>query len=99
LLFSVREQVDEHVKPGSSLMTHGHPSYVDLKPDYYHFQVNHSAGEYVRLFFCHTNGIEGARGLFKRQIYGIHHWVSEKHLRRYFDEMCYRYNRREMGEG
>ena len=86
-------------KPGSTLYTDEHPSYTGLKPDYWHFQVNHSAGEYVRWFFIHVNGIEGAWGLFKRQIYGIHHWVSEKHLQAYLDEMCYRYNRREMGEG
>ena len=96
---TIRQQVDEHVEPGSTLYTDEHPSYAGLKPDYYHFQVNHSAGEYVRWFFIHVNGIEGAWGLFKRQIYGIHHWVSEKHLQAYLDEMCYRYNRREMGEG
>jgi transposase-like protein len=96
---TIREQVQENVKPGSSLMTDEHSSYTGLKPDYYHFRVNHSAGEYVRWYFIHVNGIEGAWSLFKRQIYGIHHWVSEKHVQAYLDEMCYRYNRREMGEG
>lgn len=61
--------------------------------------IKHSVGEYVRWYFCDVNGVEGAWGLFKRQIYGIHHWVSEKHLQRYLDEVCYRYNSREMGEG
>jgi len=42
---------------------------------------------------------EDASGLFKRQIYEIHHWVSEKHLQAYLNDMCYRNNRREMGDG
>jgi len=32
----------------------------------------------------------------KRQIFGIHHWVSSKHLHRYLDEMTWRFNRRDM---
>lgn len=46
-----------------------------------------------------TNGIEGAWSLLKRQIIGIHHWVSERHLGYYVGEMTWRYNRRGMGEG
>jgi ISXO2-like transposase domain len=34
--------------------------------------------------------------LLKRQIIGIHHWVSSKHLQRYVDEMSWRHNRRDM---
>jgi hypothetical protein len=32
----------------------------------------------------------------KRQIFGIHHWVSSKHLHRYLAEMTWRFNRRDM---
>jgi hypothetical protein len=32
----------------------------------------------------------------KRQIIGIHHFVSPKHLQRYVDEMTWRFNRRDM---
>jgi hypothetical protein len=41
-----------------------------------------------------VNGIEGVWSLLKRQIYGIHHWVSAKHLAKYVDESVWRYNRR-----
>lgn len=34
--------------------------------------------------------------LLKRQIFGIHHWVSDKHLNRYVSEMTWRFNRRDM---
>ena len=46
--------------------------------------------------FVHTNGIESVWALLKRQIVGIHHWVSNKHLNRYVAEMTWRFNRRDM---
>ena len=33
-----------------------------------------------------------------RQIFGIHHWVSRKHLNRYVEESVWRYNRRSVTE-
>ena len=96
---TVRGRVFDNVKDGSNLMTDEHASYAKLQGPYHVHSVNHSAGQYVRDYFCHTNGIEGAWGRFKRQVYGIHHHVSGKHLDAYLGEMCYRYNRRDMGEG
>jgi hypothetical protein len=32
----------------------------------------------------------------KRQIIGVHHWVSAKHLQKYVNEMAWRFNRRDM---
>ena len=57
--------------------------------------MNHSIGEYVREDIIHTNGIESVWALLKRQIIGIHHYVSPKHLSRYLDEMTWRFNRRD----
>jgi hypothetical protein len=51
--------------------------------------------EYVRDGF-HTNTVEGFFSLLKRQIFGIHHQVSPKHLQRYCDEMAYRFNSRKV---
>jgi transposase-like protein len=96
---TVRGRVFDNVKDGATLLTDEHVSYKRLQGPYNVHSVNHSAGEYVRDFFCHTNGIEGAWSLFKRQIYGIHHHVSAKHLDAYLGEMCFRYNRRGMEEG
>jgi hypothetical protein len=61
--------------------------------------VNHSAGEYVRHYFAHVNGMEGVWSLLKRQIYGIHHFVSAKHLDRYVAEAVWRFNRRAVKDG
>lgn len=61
------------------------------------YSVNHSKGEYARLGgFVHVNSIESVWALLKRQIFGIHHWVSDKHLNRYVSEMTWRFNRRDM---
>jgi len=59
-----------------------------------HQSVNHSAKEYVRYKFIHTNTIENAFSLFKRGIIGNFHQVSAKHLHRYLNEFEYRFNRR-----
>jgi transposase-like protein len=95
----IREIVEAHVAPGSVLLTDDYQGYAHLPDHFHHLSVNHSQGEYVRNGWIHTNGIEGAWSLLKRQIYGIHHWVSPKHLNRYVSEMTWRYNRREMEEG
>lgn len=96
---NVQTVIRENVKPGAALMTDEHGAFVGLGRDYSHHRVNHSAGEYVRHYVLHTNGIEGVWALFKRQIVGTHHWLSPKHLSRYLQEMTWRFNLREMEEG
>jgi transposase-like protein len=96
---NVQGIICENVEAGSTIMTDEHPSFVGLSPRYYHHAVNHSAGEYVRSFCIHTNGIESVWALLKRQIIGIHHFVSPKHLSRYLDEMTWRFNRRDLEDG
>lgn len=98
-LKDVKREVVANVEPESNLMTDEWPGYRGLDRRYYHHTVNHSAGEYVKNYFAHVNGIEGAWSLIKRQIYGIHHWVSGKHLFRYIDEAVWRYNRRGVEDG
>ena len=91
--------VRRHVAAGTVLITDEARVYQGLDGEFNHYTVNHSAGEYVRHYFFHTNSIESAWALLKRQIIGIHHFVSPKHLQRYLDEMMFRQNRREVGEG
>ncbi len=59
-----------------------------------HGSVNHSAEEYVRASFWHTNTVESYFAIFKRGIYGVYHHVSERHLHRYGAEFDFRYNHR-----
>lgn len=96
---TLQHVVRSHVVPGTHLYTDEHAAYRGLHGEYRHWTVNHGAGEYVRGYHAHTNGIESVWALLKRQIVGIHHWVSPKHLDRYVAEMAWRFNRREMNEG
>lgn len=98
-LKGVKEAVKSHVAEGSIVLTDEYPGYSGLGKTYYHKTVNHSSGEYVRGYYFHINSIEGAWSHIKRQIYGIHHWISDKHLGNYLSEMTWRYNRRDVAEG
>lgn len=99
-LKQVKEQVFKHVSKDAMLVTDEFAAYKGMGKHYYHKTVNHSAGEYAHTGnWFHTNSIEGAWSHIKRQIYGIHHWISDKHLSNYLSEMTWRYNRREIEDG
>lgn len=73
-----------NIKMGSTIVTDTYHAYKNLKNNFKHFTIKHSASEYVRLdsrvsFKIHTNTIEGYWGLVKRGIFGIYHWASKKH--------------------
>jgi len=93
---TVQAVICENVARGTNVMTDEHASFVGLGRDFHHHSVNHGAGEYVRHYTLHTNSIESVWALLKRQIVGIHHWVSPKHLNRYATEMSWRFNRRDL---
>jgi transposase-like protein len=93
---TVQGMIRKNVKAGAVVITDEHRSYKGLGTDYLHVSVNHSAGEYVVDKLIHTNSIESVWALLKRQIVGIHHYVSPKHLGRYVNEMSWRFNRRDM---
>lgn len=96
-LWQAPRAVEQNVAPGSVLMTDEAPGYARLAGKYRHETVNHRNQEYAR-GNTHTNSIEGFWGLFKRQVYGIHHWVSRRHLAKYVAEATWRFNRREVAE-
>ena len=84
----------KNVSPNATLYSDEHTGYNSLTDSgFKHDTVKHQKGEYVR-GNTHTNGIEGFWSLLKRQIIGIHHNVSPKHLQRYCNEASYRYNNR-----
>jgi transposase-like protein len=90
--------VRAHVAEGAVVYTDEHRGYRDLKNGYDHQTVAHAREEYAR-GAAHTNSIEGFWSLLKRQIYGIHHWVSVKHLDQYVAEVTWRYMLRERTGG
>lgn len=86
------------VAPGAKVSTDEHAGYRHLGRTFDHGIVRHGAGEYS-VGGVHTNGIEGYWSLLKRQIVGIHHFVSPKHLNSYVNESAWRFNLRGIGEG
>lgn len=90
--------VEANVPEGASVVTDDFSAYRGLTAKgYIHHTVNHSAGEYVRHYCIHTNGIESFWALLKRGHYGIYHYMSQKHLHRYVNEFSFRQNTREAG--
>jgi transposase-like protein len=84
-----------HIDRASYLMTDESPIYKRPGGAFAgHGIVNHSADEYVRAYFWHTNSVEGYFSLLKRGINGVYHHVSEAHLHRYLAEFDFRYNAR-----
>lgn len=92
----MRQAVIENVELGSRLMSDETNVLREAHLVYRHTAVNHSKGQYGDGGDGHTNSIEGVWALIKRQIYGIHHWVSAKHLDKYLSEATWRYNRRDV---
>jgi transposase-like protein len=86
----VREKVDIQ---NTILMTDQYRSYLGMSRILPHKSIDHSIW-YVR-GDIHTNTIESFWALLKRGIVGQYHKVSLRHLPKYVDEFCYRYNHRE----
>lgn len=92
---TLRPIIAEHVHKATYLMTDESPVYPPIAGAYRgHGRVNHSAEEYVRAQFWHTNTAENYFSILKRGIVGVYHHVSEAHLHRYLAEFDFRYNQR-----
>ena len=92
---TLRPIIVTQVNRASYIMTDEARVYVDIGREFSgHGSVNHSAEEYVRAAFWHTNTVENYFSIFKRGIVGTYHHVSETHLHRYGAEFDFRYNHR-----
>ncbi len=93
---NIDQTLAEFVAVDSTMVTDEHHAYNRVHLNYTHKTVNHGGKEYVRqdYILVHTNNIEGFWSILKRQINGIHHFVSPKHLQRYCNENAFRYNNR-----
>lgn len=89
--------VNTSIKKGSIMVSDENVGYAKLNKNFIHLSVNHSKDEYVR-GNAHTNTIEGFWSLLKKQINGIHHSVSPKHLQRYCNEASFRYNSKHIAQ-
>ena len=95
---NVEQAIGEFVKEGSTMVSDEHKAYNNVGKKYDHRRVNHRDKIYVEKhedLLVHTNRIEGYWNILKKQIDGIHHSVSPKHLQRYCNESAFRYNNRD----
>lgn len=92
---SLRPIIVTQVNRASYLMTDDAAVYTGIGREFAgHGSVNHSAEEYVRAGFWHTNTVENYFSILKRGIFGTYHHVLETHLHRYGAEFDFRYNHR-----
>lgn len=94
---NIEKFIGETIKLNSNMVTDEHSAYNRVSINYTHDRINHGEKEYVR-GHVHTNTIEGFWSILKKQINGIHHSVSRKHLQRYTNECAYRYNHRVLAQ-
>ena len=93
---TLRDAIVTQIDRSSYLMTDEAPAYKSTGDEFEgHGTVNHSAEEYVRAYFWHTNTVEGYFSILKRGVMGTFHHISAQHLHRYLAEFDYRYNERE----
>jgi len=94
----LRAFVSRHVDTAQShLMTDEYSAYRGMSRVLPHSVIKHQ--DWYVDGDIHTNTIEGFWALLKRGMFGQFPSVSEKHLQRYVDEFCYRYNRRNAENG
>jgi hypothetical protein len=75
---TLRPVIVANVSRASYLMTDESLVYPKVGEEFAgHGTVNHSAEEYVRAYFWHTNTVENYFSILKRGIIGIYHHVSE----------------------
>ena len=75
------------------LITDEYKGYTGMEKVLPHMVIKHQ--EWFVDGNIHTNSIESFWALLKRGMFGQFHSVSRRHLQRYVDEFCYRYNRRQ----
>ena len=86
--------IKANAKAGSHIMTDEWLSYKGLDTkNFKHSFVKHGQGEYVN-GQIYTNTMENFWALLKRGIFGQYHQLSDRHLQRYIDEFCFRFNNR-----
>ena len=90
----LRPLVERFVDPQAHLMTDQNWAYQQIGKDYAaHSWVNHSAKEFAR-GDVHNNTAESFNSLLERAKQGVFHYMSQKHLSRYLNEIGFRWAQR-----
>lgn len=90
----IRPHVERHVDKDSYLMTDQNPAYRSVAAKYAgHSYVNHSDDEFAR-GEVHNNTAESFNAQLERTKQGVFHWLSKDHMKRYINEIAFRWNHR-----
>jgi len=90
---NVKPIIESNISDNAIIHTDESPIYKFLPKDKRKI-VNHTFKEYVGKGGITTNNIEGSFAHFKRTINGIYHSASKKHIQKYADMFCFRWNTR-----
>lgn len=85
---NIKPIIEKYISKKAKIYTDESPVYKFLKNREF---VNHKQKEYVNGNIT-TNHIEGVFSHFKRNIKGIYHWCSKKHIQMYADMFSFRWN-------
>ena len=90
----ISPQLDRFVDKQAHLMTDENHSYQSIGRKYAaHDWVNHSQKEYAR-DDIHNNTAESFSAILERAKQGVFHYMSTEHLRRYLNEIGFRWDHR-----
>lgn len=86
--------IEQLIDKDAHLMSDEHRSFLHIGQQFSaHSHVTHSKREYSR-GKVHCNTAESFSSTFERARIGVFHYLSNKHLRRYFDEIGFRLEHR-----
>ena len=83
----------DNVKIGAVIMSDEWKAYNGLDKYYQRGVINHGIRHYAD-GEIHVNSLEGAWGLMKRNLKGVYHRQSDKHMEKYCAEFVFRYDNR-----
>lgn len=81
--------IEEMVEKGAIVVTDEWHGYTGLLKDYDHNTVDQSGDKFKTESGLQNNSIEGFWSHLKRDLYGIYHKASAKHLGKYCNEFSY----------
>jgi len=91
---AIKPHVERHVDKDSYLMTDQNPTYLSIAKDFAgHSYVNHGNEEFAR-GEVHNNTAESFNAQLERAKFGVFHWISKRHMKRYINEVAFRWNHR-----
>jgi len=88
---AIQPVLKDNIKEGSKIYTDEWKGYNGTENHFDRSYVDHGKGQYVNGEVT-SNAAENVWSQLKRSIFGIHHWVSKKHLQKYVDECTFKFN-------